>query len=100
MRGVDLPPPSLNNLSELSASLQGLLSASISSGEAIGIVTEGLAHSFAKSMNMSPADLDTCKPANGYGVDLLVAVGTRNWNSEQTGVDFSVVEILSVHSWQ
>jgi hypothetical protein len=49
-------------------------------------------------MNMSPADLDTGKPANAYGVDSLVAVGTRNWIFRETGVDVSVFEILSENS--
>lgn len=46
-------------------------------------------------MNMLPADLDTRKLANAYGVDSLVAVGTRNWIFRETGVDISVCEILS-----
>ena len=46
-------------------------------------------------MNMLPEDLDTKKPANAYGVDSLVAVGTRNWIFRETGVDVSVFEILS-----
>jgi len=46
-------------------------------------------------MNMEVGDLDVTKPANAYGVDSLVAVGTRNWMFKETGVDVSVFEILS-----
>ena len=98
MRGVDLPPSFSNDSSGDIVSLRDLLEASTSLGEATAIVTEGLAQLLAKSMNMLPADLDTGKPANAYGVDSLVAVGTRNWIFRETGVDVSVFEILSENS--
>lgn len=98
MRGVDLPPSSSNSSSNNGVSMQDLLTASTSVKEATGIVREGLVQLFAKSMNILPADLDTSKPANAYGVDSLVAVGTRNWILKEIGVDVSVFEILSENS--
>jgi NAD(P)-dependent dehydrogenase (short-subunit alcohol dehydrogenase family) len=98
MRGVDLPPSSMTSSTSERASMQELLTSSTSLFEATSVVTEGLATLLAKSMNMQPADLDTGKPANAYGVDSLVAVGTRNWIFRETGVDVSVFEILSENS--
>lgn len=98
MRGVDLPPPSSDGSSDDTVFIQNLLSASTSFEEATGVVAESLAQLFAKSMNMLAGDLDTGKPANAYGVDSLVAVGTRNWIFRETGVDVSVFEILSENS--
>jgi hypothetical protein len=88
-------PSSSNSSSNNSFTLQDLLTASTSVEEATGIVREGLAQLFARSMNILPADLDIDKPANAYGVDSLVAVGTRNWIFKEIGVDVSVFEILS-----
>ena len=93
MARLDLPPSS-STASDLK-SIPGLLSACESLEEAQDIILEGLVTLLAKSMNMLPADLDTGKPANHYGVDSLVAVGTRNWIFREMGVDISVFEILS-----
>lgn len=76
-------------------SMQELLSSSTSLSEASSIILEGLIALFAKSMNMLPGDLNTRKSASAYGVDSLVAVGTRNWIFRETGVDVSIFEILS-----
>ncbi len=92
MTRLDLPSSSTTSDSE---SIPGLLSGCESLDEAANIILEGLVTLLAKSMNMLPADLDTAKPANHYGVDSLVAVGTRNWVFRETGVDVSVFEILS-----
>ena len=92
MRKIDLVPSST---SSDSLSMQELLSSSTSISEAAAAILEGLVFLLAKSMNMLPGDLDTGKPANAYGVDSLVAVGTRNWIFRETGVDVSVFEILS-----
>src|SRR6266536_3562836 len=92
MTRLDLPSSSTTSDSE---SIPGLLSGCESLDEAANIILEGLVTLLAKSMNMLPADLDTAKPANHYGVDSLVAVGTRNWVFRETGVDVSVFEIWS-----
>ncbi|CZT43607.1 related to polyketide synthase [Rhynchosporium secalis] len=76
-------------------SMQELLSSSTSISEAASTILEGLITLFAKSMNMLPGDLDTRKSASAYGVDSLVAVGTRNWIFRETGVDVSIFQILS-----
>ncbi|KAH8668269.1 hypothetical protein BGZ60DRAFT_487890 [Tricladium varicosporioides] len=93
MLRVDTSPSSLTSSDTLT--LADMLSSAISLTEAQAIITEGLAQLLAKSMNMLPADLDIRKPATTYGVDSLVAVGTRNWIFKETGVDVSVFEILS-----
>jgi hypothetical protein len=95
MRKIDLIPESA---SSDSTSMQELLSASTSLSEAAAAILEGLVTLLAKSMNMLPQDIDSRKPANAYGVDSLVAVGTRNWIFRETGVDVSVFEILSENS--
>jgi len=95
MRKVDLGPPNTSSFSSSSLSIPDCLSASQTFSEATRVVTEGLAILLSRSMNMLPADLDTKKPASSYGVDSLVAVGTRNWIFRETGVDVSVFEILS-----
>jgi hypothetical protein len=92
MGKVDVTP---ENDSSESASIQDYLSASKSLSEATTIIAEALATLLAQSMNMLPADLNTQKTASAYGVDSLVAVGTRNWVFRETGVDVSVFEILS-----
>jgi hypothetical protein len=79
-------------------SMKELLSNATSLSEATSIVLEGLVTLLAKAMNMLPGDLDMRKPANVYGVDSLVAVGTRNWIFRETAVDVSVFEILSESS--
>ncbi len=79
-------------------SMQELLSNATSLSEATSIVLEGLVTLLAKAMNMLASDLDMRGPANAYGVDSLVAVGTRNWIFRETGVDVSVFEILSESS--
>lgn len=94
MLHVDTSPSSSTSSSE-AISLADMLSSATSLTEAQAIITEGLAQLLAKSMNMLPADLDTRKPATTYGVDSLVAVGTRNWIFKETGVDVSVFDILS-----
>lgn len=76
-------------------SMQELLSNATSLSEATSIVLEGIVTLLAKAMNMLPSDLNVRKPANVYGVDSLVAVGTRNWIFRETGADVSVFEILS-----
>ncbi|KAL2061047.1 hypothetical protein VTL71DRAFT_9099 [Oculimacula yallundae] len=85
--------PSTTDSSTLS--MQELLSSATSLSDASSIILEGLITLFAKSMNMLPGDLDTRKSASAYGVDSLVAVGTRNWIFRETGVDVSIFEILS-----
>lgn len=92
LREVDLVPDSQD---PESISLQDLLSSTNSLSQASEIILEGLVILLSRSMNMLPADLDTRKPANTYGVDSLVAVGTRNWIFQETGVDVSIFEILS-----
>ncbi|KAH7384895.1 hypothetical protein BKA64DRAFT_152726 [Cadophora sp. MPI-SDFR-AT-0126] len=92
MSKLDLVPSSTENDT---LSMQELLSSSSTLSEASSIILEGLVTLFAKSMNMLPGDLDTRKSASAYGVDSLVAVGTRNWIFRETGVDVSIFEILS-----
>ena len=92
MRKIDLVPETTDSSSE---SMQNHLLAATSVLEAAAVIIEGLTILLAKSMNMLPDDLDVRKPANTYGVDSLVAVGTRNWIFRETGVDVSVFEILS-----
>lgn len=84
MARVDLPLTS--SATSDSESIPGLLAACESLEEAADIILEGLVTLLAKSMNMLPADLDAGKPANHYGVDSLVAVGTRNWIFRETSV--------------
>ncbi|CZR54997.1 related to polyketide synthase [Phialocephala subalpina] len=92
MREIDLVPDSQDGKS---ASVQEFLSSATSLSQASEIILEGLVVLLSRSMNMLPADLDTRKPANSYGVDSLVAVGMRNWIFRETGVDVSIFEILS-----
>ncbi|KUJ06246.1 ketoacyl-synt-domain-containing protein [Mollisia scopiformis] len=92
LREVDIVPTSQD---PESISMQELLSIANSLSEASEIILEGLVILLSRSMNMLAADLDTNKPANAYGVDSLVAVGTRNWIFQETGVDVSIFEILS-----
>ncbi|PVH82728.1 polyketide synthase [Cadophora sp. DSE1049] len=92
MSKLDLVPSSTDTDT---LSMQELLSSSTTLSEASSIILEGLITLFAKSMNMLPGDLDTRKSASAYGVDSLVAVGTRNWIFRETGVDVSIFEILS-----
>ncbi|KAG4435104.1 hypothetical protein IFR05_009413 [Cadophora sp. M221] len=92
MSKLDLVPSSTDSDT---LSMQELLSSSTTLSEATSIILEGLITLFAKSMNMLPGDLDTRKSASAYGVDSLVAVGTRNWIFRETGVDVSIFEILS-----
>ncbi|KAK0129169.1 polyketide synthase [Cadophora gregata] len=92
MSKLDLIPSSTDSAT---LSMQELLSSSDTLSEASFIILEGLITLFAKSMNMLPGDLDTRKSASAYGVDSLVAVGTRNWIFRETGVDVSIFEILS-----
>ncbi|KAH7313034.1 beta-ketoacyl synthase domain-containing protein [Rhexocercosporidium sp. MPI-PUGE-AT-0058] len=92
MSKLDLIPSSTDSDT---LSMQELLSSSTTISDATSIILEGLITLFAKSMNMLPGDLDTRKSASAYGVDSLVAVGTRNWIFRETGVDVSIFEILS-----
>lgn len=92
MKFVDLPSTSS---SPDEVGMQDMLVACTTMDEAKTTVLEGLKLLLAKSMNMLPGDLDTRKAASAYGVDSLVAVGTRNWIFRETGVDVSVFEILS-----
>jgi hypothetical protein len=92
MQTIDTIPESS---SSDTISMQELLSNATSLSEATSIVLEGLVTLLGKAMNMLPVDLDMRKPVNGYGVDSLVAVGTRNWIFRETGVDVGVFEILS-----
>lgn len=93
MKKIDLPSDSAEEGSV--STIKGMLRAASSIAEATDIITIGIVTLLAKALNMLPEDIDASKPANAYGVDSLVAVGTRNWVFRETGVDCSVFEILS-----
>ena len=92
MREVDVVPDSTDSTL---LSVKDLLSDAATISDAVFAVVTGLATVLSKSMNMAASDVDTRKPANVYGVDSLVAVGTRNWIHRETGVDVSIFDILS-----
>lgn len=92
MREIDVLPDSTGSTL---LSLKDHLSDASTISDAVSAVVVELATVLAKAMNMAVTDIDTRKPANVYGVDSLVAVGTRNWILRETGVDDSVFDILS-----
>jgi NADP-dependent 3-hydroxy acid dehydrogenase YdfG len=95
---VDMPPDaegSLAGTDNIEQGVKSLLAQAQSAEEATEIVTTGLRHLLAGSMNMKPGDVDDGKPPNAYGVDSLVAVGVRGWVFRECGADVSVFQVLS-----
>lgn len=64
------------------------------SGERIQIVIKALAQKLARSMSISPDDVELNKPLSSYGVDSLMAVELRNWISRDFQASVAVFDIM------
>ncbi|KAK2598024.1 hypothetical protein QQS21_005861 [Conoideocrella luteorostrata] len=62
--------------------------------QATSIVCDGLVSKLARSMMMTPEEIDTRRPANSYGADSLVAVEVRTWVITEARSVVSVFDIL------
>jgi aryl carrier-like protein len=62
--------------------------------ERVEVVITALATKLARSLSMSPDDIDHGKPLFEYGVDSLVAVELRNWIGKGFAADVPVFEIM------
>ncbi|KAI0008226.1 hypothetical protein F4779DRAFT_642004 [Xylariaceae sp. FL0662B] len=68
--------------------------ATADSSERIQIVIRALAAKLARSMSISPDDVELNKPLSSYGVDSLMAVELRNWITRDFGASVTVFDIM------
>ncbi|KAI1378904.1 hypothetical protein F4677DRAFT_412357 [Hypoxylon crocopeplum] len=62
--------------------------------ERIQIVIKALAQKLARSMSLSPDDVELNKPLSSYGVDSLMAVELRNWIGRDFQASVAVFDIM------
>ncbi|KAI6084919.1 hypothetical protein F4821DRAFT_164132 [Hypoxylon rubiginosum] len=63
-------------------------------GDRIQIVIQALTQKLARSMAISPDDVELNKPLSSYGVDSLMAVELRNWIGRDFGAAVAVFDIM------
>jgi hypothetical protein len=73
---------------------QSVFAAASSLAEATTSVTDALITKLAKTLSLSPDDLDRSKPMHIFGVDSLVAVELRTWFSKELHADVAIFDIL------
>lgn len=72
-----------------------LLQRASSAGERIDIIVQEVVGKLARSLAVSPADIDEAKCLSDYGIDSLVAVEMRNWISQNLHATIAVFDLLS-----
>ena len=97
---VDMPPVDLSVVGsgDQEHDVKTMLARCSDKGAAAAIITTGLSHMLAKSLNLLPEEVSSSKTPTAYGVDSLVAVGVRNWIYTNFNVNVSVFEVLSEYS--
>ncbi|XXH05413.1 hypothetical protein Hte_011839 [Hypoxylon texense] len=63
-------------------------------GDRIQIVIQALTQKLARSMGISPDDVELNKPLSSYGVDSLMAVELRNWIGRDFQATVAVFDIM------
>ncbi|KAI1392973.1 uncharacterized protein F4822DRAFT_441708 [Hypoxylon trugodes] len=63
-------------------------------GERIQIVIRALTQKLARSMEISPDDVELNKPLSSYGVDSLMALELRNWIGRDFQASVAVFDIM------
>ena len=94
----EIPAATAHSSSFTTTNLRINLASTTSSAEAASIVTEALVSRLSKSLAMIPADIDTHRPLDHFGVDSLMAVELRNWFLTDFSADVPIFEILGNRS--
>ncbi|KAI0149675.1 hypothetical protein F4776DRAFT_659576 [Hypoxylon sp. NC0597] len=83
-----------NTSKDAAVDVAAMFKAATDSSERIQIVIKALTQKLARSMAISPDDVELNKPLSSYGVDSLMAVELRNWIGRDFQASVAVFDIM------